>query len=80
MQRKLLKEVIRKELRIILKEFSQTIPNILQTAPRPRYRSWNASTLAEWERKAQKRYGKTWGGVDLDRLVPDDKEFKTKAM
>jgi len=52
----------------------------LPTAPRPRYRSWNASTLTEWEKKAQKRYGRTWGDVDLNKLVPDDKEFKTKAM
>ena len=81
MQKKLLKEVIRKEIRkLFLNEVSLTIPNILPTGPRPRYRSWYSNTdLATWERQAQKQYGTTWGYKSTYKLVPKDKEFVTKA-
>lgn len=80
MQKKLLKEVIRKEIRKLLREVSLTIPNILPTGPRPRYRSWYSNTdLATWERQAQKQYGTTWGHKSTYKLVPKEKEFRTKV-
>jgi hypothetical protein len=70
---KLLKELIRKEVRKILNESSRSAANVLPTAPWPRYSSW-AKNFAEWKNEIRDSIEGT------DKILDPDKEITTDKI